>query len=176
MYSETIPRQGQTTMIFIVLIIIIFLGMGVFLLSLAQTVSQSEYINLYTHNLLSSLVKTDTGYTDASCKTVADLLSCSFLSPTHICGTQDCFSLSEQTVNSYMEQFAFIKEGFRYLLIVESVGFTALPQGVPHKVEIGDPSLKEEKIEKITANERIQKVVGGNPYLLNIRLIIAKKE
>jgi len=126
MYSETIPRQGQTTMIFIVLIIIIFLGMGVFLLSLAQTVSQSEYINLYTHNLLSSLVKTDTGYTDASCKTVADLLSCSFLSPTHICGTQDCFSLSEQTVNSYMEQFAFIKEGFRYLLIVESVGFTAL--------------------------------------------------
>ena len=131
--------KGQTTMIFIILIIIIFLGMASFLLSLGRTVSQSEYLNLFAHDLLSSLLKTDTGPTDPSCKTVSDVLACSFLSPTYVCGGQDCFSLAQQTVNEQVSRFALIKEGFRFLLTVEPEGFVALPQGGgPYTVEVGD--------------------------------------
>jgi len=171
-------RSGQTTMIFILLIIVIFAGMGIFLLSLAKTVSQSEYMNIYAHNLLSSIMKTDTGFTSPTCKTVSDLLGCSFLSPTYVCdGDQDCFTLANQKVNNYISRFALIKEGFRYLLTVEPEGFVSLPQGgQPYTVEIGDSSLKEEKTEKITANQKIQKILGGNPYILNIRFTIAKKQ
>ncbi|MBL7160867.1 MAG: hypothetical protein ISS93_03400 [Candidatus Aenigmarchaeota archaeon] len=169
-------RTGQTTIIFILIVIVIFAGMAVFLLSLAETVSQSEYITLYTYNLLSSLLKTDTGQTAFSCKTVSDVLACSFLTPTYVCGNQDCFNFADETINARMDQFAVVKEGFRYLLTVEPEGFVSLPYGSPYTIEIGDSSLKEEKIEKITARERIQKVLDGKPYLLTVTLTLAKKE
>jgi hypothetical protein len=170
--------KGQTTMVFMILIIIIFVGMGVFLLSLAKNVSQSEYINLYTHNLLSSILKTETGFSMPPCRTVSDLLACSFLSPSYMCGSEDCFTLANSTVNEYVSQFGFIKEGFNYLFIVKPSGFTAsLEEDVrPHTVKIGELSLERKKTEKFTANERIQMVLGENPYFLDIRLIIARKE
>ncbi len=168
--------KGQTTMVFILFVIIIFAGTSIFLLSLAETVSQSEYTNLYVHRLLSSVLKTDTGYTDPACKTVSDLLACSFLSPTHICGSgQDCFTLAEQEVESHMSRFADIRQGFRYLILVESESFVSLPEGLPHSVEIGDSSLREEKSEKITANQRIQKVLGETPYMMNARLMVSRR-
>lgn len=171
-------KIGQTTIIVIVLMIIIFGGMAIFLLSLAKTVSQSEYINMYTNNLLSSVLKTDTGYTSPSCRTVSDLLSCSFLSPNHVCDNgQDCFSLANQKVEFYMTKFGDIKQNFRYLLIVEPEGFVSLQDGnTPYTVEIGNISLKDEKTEKIIANQRIQKMLGGNPYMINIRLIVSKND
>lgn len=163
-------------MIVIILIIIVFGGMAVFLLALADNVSQSEYINLYTHNLLSSMLRTDTGITNPSCKTVSDLLACSFLSPTYICEAgRTCFSMAETVIDRIVSDFASDKQGFRYLLIVEPEGFVALPQGIPYTVEIGDLTLKDARIEKITSNERIQRVLGGNPYLMDIRLTISRK-
>lgn len=167
-------RRGQTTLVFIVVIILVFAGMGAFLLSLAKTVSQSEYLALYTHRLLSSLLRKDTGYTEASCRTTADLLACSFLTPTYTCGTQSCESLARQEVTSSLAEFSIIREGFRTLLTVEPEGFTPLPGGSPISVAIGDPALQTERTGKITASERIQKVFGGNPYRLTIRLTIAK--
>jgi len=169
--------KGQTTMIMIVLIIIIFLGMSTFLLSLAETVSQSEYLNMYTHNLLSSTLKADTGYLEANCRTVSDLLACSFFSPTYVCGgVQDCHSLAEEKVEDSISRFQLIKEGFRHLIVVEPEGFTAVVGGGIQKVEIGDSHLDDEKVDKITADERISGIFNGEAYILNIRLIVAKKE
>lgn len=159
-------------MVFLILVIIIFIGIATFLLSLGQIVSQSEYLNLYTHSLLSTLMKKDTGFTEPSCRTVSDILVCSFLSPTYLCGNQDCFTLAEETVNNDILQYTLLKEQFRYLLTVEPEGFAA----GTHRVEIGEPSLKSERTDKFTANERIQKVAGGNQFLFNIQLVIARKE
>lgn len=162
-------------MVFIVIVIMIFAGVGLFLLSLAEGISQTEYINLYTNRLLASVLKTDTGSTDPSCKTVSDLLACSFLTPTYVCGGQDCFSLANQTVSDQMERFGLIKEQFRYVFLVEPVGFVALPQGEPFTVAIGESSLQEERIEKIISTQRIQKVLGGNSYLMSVSFVVARK-
>ena len=170
--------KAQTTMIFIVVIMVIFVVMGIFLLSLAKTVSQSEYINIYAHNLLSSILRTDTGLTEPSCKTVADLLACSFLTPSFVCENgKSCNVLAEEKINGYMTEFSLIKESFSYLLTVEPEGFVALPNGGdPYTIMIGDETLEDSKTEKVTANERIQRILGGNPYILNIHLIMAVKD
>ncbi|MBI4021128.1 MAG: hypothetical protein HY369_02710 [Candidatus Aenigmarchaeota archaeon] len=166
-------RNGQATLIMLVLIIVIFVGMVTFLLSLAESVSQSEYLNLYAHGLLASLLRTDTGSLDANCKTVGNLLSCSFLSPAYLCGGQTCGSLAEATVNDSLSQFADIKEGFRYLLIVESEGFSAVgPAGV-ERLEMGDPSLLDAP-ERIAATQHLSGVFGGQAYVLNARLLVSR--
>lgn len=162
-------------MIVIVVIIALFAGIGIFLLSLAKPVSSSEYLNLYTHSLLSSLLKIDVEQGDLSCKTVSDLVACSFLTPSHVCGKKDCMALANETVNQYISAMSAQREGFRYVLIIEPEGFVALPSGSPYTLQIGDAALLEEKVEKITAHERLQKVVGGTPYLLNVQLVVAKK-
>lgn len=164
-------------MIFIVLIIIIFVGLGAFLLTLAKTVSQSEYLNLYTTSLLLSTMRTDTGFTDPKCKTIADTLGCSFLSPSYTCGSQSCLTLSEMLVNRTMTQFSSLRKGFRYLLTVETEDFVVRdPAGGLRKVEIGDPGLKTARTEKFTAQERVQEVLEGQSYILTVKLIVAKRE
>jgi len=169
--------KGQTTMIFLLLIVIIFVGMGAFLLSVARTVSQSEYLNLYTTNLLLSVMRADTGFTDPKCKTVSDTLACAFLSPSYACGSESCLTLSDSLVNDYMQQFGIIKKGFGYFLAVETEGFVVRdPSGNLRVVEIGDPSLKNAKTEKFTATERIQDILEGRSYILTVKLTIAKKE
>jgi len=168
-------RMGQTTMVMIILIIVVFIGMVTFLLSFAKTVQQSEYINMYTNNLLSTIMKTDTGFLDSNCRTVSDLLSCSFLSPTYVCGgIKDCSSLADEKVNEYMSRFEFIKEGFDHLIIVESEGFSSISSGSVKNVEIGELSLKDSKRDKIVANSRITGIFAGDIYNLNVRLIVSK--
>lgn len=170
----TSPRKGQTAMIMIVLVMIIFAGIGIFLLSVARTVSQVEYINLYVHSLLISTLRADTGYVESSCKQVSDLLGCSFFEGGWRCGGSGptCYELANSTIAGYVQAFDEIKPGYRYLFLVEPEGFIALgPDGKPLKIRIGDDALETEKIEKLTADERIQRREGS----LKVKLIMAKK-
>ncbi len=168
------PRKGQTAMIMIVLVMIIFAGIGIFLLTVAQTVSQVEYMNTYVHSLLIAMLKTDTGYLESSCKQVSDLLGCSFFESGWRCAGNGppCFDLANQTITEYMQAFDEIKPGYRYLFLVEPEGFVALgPDGKPLKIRIGDASLETARIEKLTADERIQRTEGN----LKVKLIMARE-
>ena len=80
--------KAQTNMILIILVIVVFGGLVLFLLSFARTVSQDEYMNLYAHNLLVSVLRTDTGYTDIDCKLTSDVIRCGFFSSDYRCGEQ----------------------------------------------------------------------------------------
>lgn len=167
-------RKAQTSLIMILMVIIIFVGSAVFLISFAGDISQTEYINLYAHNLLASVLKTDTGLTDPQCRTMADVLTCSFVSPSHICGAKDCYTLADERLNDTMNEFSLIKRSFRYLFVVEPQGFVALSQGQQRIVELGDASLLNAKTDTFVANQRAQQILGGQAYILNFRLVIAK--
>jgi hypothetical protein len=174
-------KKGQVTMFLIVLVILLFAGTAIFLLSFAKTVSQSDYLNLYTHNLLLSVMRADTGHiTDPNCKLVSDAITCAFFSPTMVCrgGSITCAELANQTVADYIERFSLVKKSYRYLLTVEPQGFTALDQGTgePVKMVIGDPAVAGLRNQsKYTANEQLGRATTTGVFNLNVRLTIASK-
>ena len=167
-------RKGQTAMIMIVLVMLIFFGIGFFLLSVASTVSQVSYMNMYVHSLLISVLKADTGYLEANCKHVSDLLGCSFFQGGWRCGGNGptCYQLANQSIYEYIQSFDEIKGGYNYLFLVEAEGFTALDEyGRAIQIKVGDESLETARVEKLTADERIQRTEGT----LNVKLIMARQ-
>jgi len=158
--------KAQTSIIMILLVIMVFIGMIMFLLSLAKTVSREEYMNLYVHNLLVSILRSDTGdYSDYECKTVADALMCAFRENKICPSGKSCREIAEDFINESINKFKEIK-GYRYLFIARpSAGWIA-----SYKLEVGDSDLLTEKVKKITANEKIQR----GDYILDVTLIISK--
>ena len=178
--TRTNHLRGQTTMVLILLVILLFAGTAIFLLTFAKTVSQNDYMNLYAHNLLLSLMRSDTGYTDPNCKLVSDALACAFFSPDYLCGkgseAVSCLSLANRTATDYIERFSMIKKSYRYLLIVEPQGFTVLgPDGLPFKISIGDAGVALGRQTKYSANEQMRKATATGVFNLNARLIIMTK-
>lgn len=174
------PMLGQTTMILLVFIVLIFIGMGVFLFSLAESVSQEDYMDLYVNNLLLSIMRTSTGEKDVNCKTVSDLVACSFVMPDWICGDsrQRCLEMSRERISEYIEGFEMISKNYRYAFQVTSQGFVAMDpsEGKPMELIFGDEELIGSKEKKRTANYAIQKKLGGSNYNLKVTLIISQKE
>ncbi|MCK4497175.1 MAG: hypothetical protein KAU24_03210 [Candidatus Aenigmarchaeota archaeon] len=173
-------KKAQTSMILLVIVIIIFAALGIFLFSLAQTVSPKDYMNMYTHNLLLSILRADTGSHDPECKYVSDLISCSFFMPsTYQCSGLDmtCQELAQSRIDYYMSKYADLQKSFRYLLTVNPKGFLAkTPEGEALRIEFGDSSLKDEKVQKWSANELIQRVSGMTEYYLTVNLLISVRE
>jgi len=165
--------KAQTTMFLIVLVIIIFAALFIFLLSIAQTSSNEEYMNIYTSSLLLSLSRADTGYLDSNCKTLGDLFLCIFAPerPDWRCGGSgpSCSELANLTVEGYMNRFDMLRENYRYLFIVEPVDFIA------DRFMIGDASLEDSMVDKISREKIIQRVSGGNEYNIRLMVIIARK-
>ncbi len=172
--------RAQTSMILIVIMIIIFGGIALFLFSFAKTISSTEYTNLYAHNLLLAIMRTDTGHSDTNCRLMSDTIASAFLTPTWTCGNsgRNYLSIANDTISEYMDpEFGLIREGFRYLFIAEPESFRSIsPEtGEPFKIKIGDLSLEEARVEKLVANERIQKVTETGQYVIKVQLIIARK-
>ncbi len=168
-------NKGQTTLVMIVIVIIVFSGVILFLLSLAETVSQEEYMNLYAHNMLLSVLRTDTGYLDSSCQTVADTISCAFLEPSRVCegSGMTCRDLAGSLLEGHASRLEETRKNYLYLFTVEPTGGLVVrdPEtGEPMVMEVGtlDPSAKG---DVMTANERIVK--GGN--ILKVQLRLAKR-
>jgi hypothetical protein len=176
----TMKKKAQTSMILLILIIIIFAALAIFLFSLAETVSPKDYMNMYTHNLLLSILRADTGSHDPECKYVSDLISCSFFMPsTYQCSGLDmtCQELAESRIEYYMSKYANLQQSFRYLLTVTPRGFMArTPEGEALIIEFGDPTLKGEKVQKWAANDLIQRVSSMTEYYLTVNLLISVKE
>jgi len=172
------PVKAQTTMVLILLVMLLFAGTVIFLLTFAKNISQSDWMNLYVHNMLLSLMRSDTGYTDPNCKLVSDALSCAFFSPGYICDQNGptCLGLANRTATEYVERFSLIKKSYRYLLTVEPQGFNVLDNnGEPFKIIIGDAGIAVERQTKFTANEQMRKPTATGVYNLNARLMIMMK-
>jgi hypothetical protein len=165
--------RGQTTIVLIVLVLIIFAGIAIFLLGVAGTVSQVEYTNMYVHNTVLTVLRTNTGYQDTNCRLVSDLLGCAFFQPTYSCGGgPNCRDLATATIEGYMERLEMIRKSYRYLFVVEPEAFIVRTEaGEPFKLMFGDESLEAARIEKLTATQTIQR----SGHLLKVKLIVAKR-
>ncbi len=176
--------KAQTTMVLIFLVLLLFAGTAIFLLTFAKNINQTDYMNFYVHNLLLTLMRSDTGYGDPNCKLVSDALSCAFFSPDYVCGggyaagavgsgSPTCLQLANVTATSYIEMFGMVKKSYRYLLTVEPQGFTVLGQdGEPFKISIGDNDVATGRQTKYTANEQMRKAMSSGVYNLNAKLTI----
>jgi hypothetical protein len=166
-------------MILLVLILIIFAALVVFLLSFAQTVSQEKYLDLYVNNLMLSIMKTDTGYSDSNCKLMSDATACAFILPDWRCGGSGmtCLELTNKSLSEYMDTFDLISKNYRYLFIVSTYGFIARSGTADEGMELqfGDPELKTFAGKKRVANYVIQKTLAGNQYNLQVKLYVARK-
>jgi hypothetical protein len=168
--------KAQTTIVMLVIVIMVFGGIVTFLLTLAGTVSQREYMNLYVHNMLLTTLRTDTGYLDSNCRTVSDTITCAFLNPGWVCegsGTT-CKGLAQSLLAGYADRFDTIRKNYLYLFTVEPEGFSVRDPdtGDLMKIEVGnlDPSAR---VEALTANERIVK--EGNIFKAQLRIAAAEQ-
>lgn len=171
-----IRRCGQANLVVIIFTIIMFTGIILLFLSFLQERESRDYMNLYAHNLLLSILRSDTGYLDEGCKLVSDVIACSFSLKPWKCGNViPCETLARQKITKYLQEYGNLKKNYRYLFIVEPDKRIITYGMKKMTLKIGDESLENEKIEKIVANEKIQKIEHGSQKLLNVKIILAKK-
>ena len=171
-------KKAQTTIVLLFLVIMIFGILFVFMLSFVETLSQEEYMETYLYNMLLSIVRTDTGYTDSNCKLVSDSLGCAFLQPTYYCGggVVKCRDLATSKITYYIDKFETIKSNFKYFFQVVPQGFTPRDeQNMPIKFEIGDTEVEDADV-KIVATYTIYKTLGTSSYIFKVRLYITRLE
>ena len=169
--------KGQTSMILIVLLLIIFAVLAVFLMSMAKTVSQEDYMNLYVNNLLLSVMKTDTGYSDSNCKLISDTVACAFILSDWPCGDSGitCLEFANRSLSDYMGTFELISRNYRYLFVVTSE-FCSLEEEGCRVLRFGDPELESYKGGRVkVANYAIQKSMAGSQYNLKVTLKLARR-
>ncbi len=84
--------KGQSMLLTIVLVIFVLVAGFAFLATTIKPEKNEEYNKLFTSNLLTTSLATDTGYTDFQdkCKTLADILLCAHDTPSFKCGTDLC--------------------------------------------------------------------------------------
>jgi len=172
--------KAQASMLLIAIVVIIFVGLAIFLLSFAKTLSQTDYMNLYVHNAWLSVSRADTGYSGSDCKLVSDVVGCAFLKPYWRCDGLSCFELANLSLTNYLNAIQQSKKGMRYFLRIEPFQYEGgelrpvvmkLPSGKPLRYEIGDRSLEAARVQKWVANEIIPK----GQYILKVKLIMAQK-
>ena len=173
-------RKAQTSMVLIVILLIVFAAAALILFNIVTNVSQEDYMDTYVNNLLLSIMKTDTGYTDSNCKLMSDTTACAFVLPDWRCGDSgmSCLEMADSRIGDYMDEFGMISENYRYLLMVTSYGFisrTNLEQGEGLVLLFGDETLQDYQGKKRAANYAIQKSLSGNQYNLKVQLFIARK-
>lgn len=98
--TENKKLKGQSMLLTITLVILILVAGFAFLAStILKPERNEEYNRLFASNLLTSLLKTDTGYTDFpdKCKTVADILLCAHDTPSFKCGSDTCANAVQKT-------------------------------------------------------------------------------
>jgi len=158
-------RKGQTSMILIVLMIIIFMGIGIFLLISYLKPVHEEYYNLYAHNLLLSVLRRDTGY-GGYCDTVSSTIACAYMTSYRNCGGVTCRNLSAEIVPDLVKRT--IKPTFDYCMTIEPENWTVMGGD---RIVYGprcDVVLKAG--DRWTANEKILQE-GAN---LNIQMMITE--
>ncbi len=84
--------KAQSMLLTIVLVIFILIAGFAFLATTIKPERNEEYNKVFTSNLLTASLATDTGYTDFpdKCKTLSDILLCAHDTPSFKCGTDLC--------------------------------------------------------------------------------------
>lgn len=166
--------KSQTNVLIVIFVILFFLILVLFLFNLIQPVNRTEYMNLYVNNMLQSIMNSDTGYLDRNCKLVSDAIVCAYTEiSTYRCEITGptCISLANETISSYLRRYKTFKN-YRYLFVVKPEGVVTKYKGRDIELIFGNKEIEESKEEKFVGNMKIQKIIDGNPVVLNVKLII----
>ncbi|NOX71374.1 MAG: hypothetical protein GXO64_01615 [Candidatus Micrarchaeota archaeon] len=158
------PLKGQMSMLVLVLGIMFFIMLGVFLFTSNIKPKNTDYANLYVHNLLLTSLRSYTGYSHP-CMSVSDTLSCAYLTPNRFCSSDECFQLAPSVAEETIRRV--LKQNYDFLLIVEPENWDTVGG---ERIVIGNPAIENIR-PKYTANEKIL-AYGSN---LRIVLMIAEK-
>jgi len=183
-------KKAQSTIILIVLVLIVFGGLAVFLITFAQTIKQPEYTRLYATNIMLSVMRTDTGYTDSRCKQISDVVSCAFFESDWRCKNETtsptCLDLANNTIRGQIESFELIQKNYRYLFVVKPIRTDPVSgdlvdimnprTGEPLRLKLGDLSLEHEKVNKIVESYSIDKMTSQGPIRLKAQIYLSQKE
>ena len=98
--------KGQTMLITLVLIILVAIGTIAFLLSTASVFRGEDYLKIHTTSLITSLLRTDSGYSGdiEKCKTMADIIYCSQTTPSWRCGDTRCEDIADSLTDLYIQK------------------------------------------------------------------------
>lgn len=169
-------RYGQANIVMMVLVLMMVFAMFFFLLQLLQKPPESALDNLYVHNMLLSIMRTDTGYNESNCKTVSDAIACYFFEPQYNCdGRIPCKVVAESRIQELLHEYGNVRKNRRFYFEVEAERKVISHFGVVPEMKIGDPSV-EDNPQKITANEKVQKISMGEVSTINVRLCMAERE
>lgn len=173
-------KIGQSSMLLIIVVLAMFAAIAIFLLQLAGNVSDTELTSMKADRLLISMLRTDTGYTDEKCKTVADLVTCACFSSTWTCGGVNCDRLANETVTRYMAEFQNNSQSMRYLFFSASEVNCVDSEGNSMMLKIGDLSLEKSKKSDVIFSQPVlisksYSSGGSNPYYMRMQLKVAPK-
>ena len=154
--------KGQMSMMVLALGVVFFIMLGIFLFTSSIKSKDIDYENMYVHNLLLSTLRTSTGY-GHPCLSVSDTISCAYLTPNRLCGTEKCSDIAQRITEVTIQKT--IKSNYGYFIIVEPENWDIVGG---ERITIGDPGI-EKKMPHYAANEKIL-AYGSN---LRIELIIA---
>jgi len=149
--------QGQTSLVMIVLLIVVFIGIGMFLLITSFTTEETDYYNLYAHNLLVSVMRAKTGYR-SPCDTVADTVYCAMTGLGKQCRylrddtvKKDCGEVSDEMTPQLIRKVLATKPSLDYYMIIQ-------PEDPEYRggetITYGNPDVQK-RGRTWTANERI---------------------
>jgi len=156
--------SGQTSMILIVLVIVIFIALSIFLLISSIKPTHDDYYNLYAHNLLLSVLRWDTGL-GGDCDTISSTISCAYMTPYTRCGLSDCRTLAEEVVPQVVG--SIVKTNFDYCIIVEPENKTSYEETMIYGPRC---DVVQAKSTRWTANEKILQYEAN----IDIKMIIAE--
>jgi hypothetical protein len=180
--------KAQTSAILIILILIIFGGLVVFLLTFAQNLSRPEYTRLYATNIILSVMRTDTGYMDSRCRLVSDAVSCAFFESDWRCGGDGptCLDLVNATIKDQIDDFELIQKSYRYLFIAgpvrldtntgEYVDILNPRTSEPLRIKVGDLSLETGRVNKIVEPYSIEKMTSQGPIRIKAQIMLSQKQ
>ena len=159
--------KAQTSMVMLVLVLVVFMGLGIFFLSTMIQAEPSDYENLYTHNLLISVLRKSTDY-GQPCETVASVASCfhrQIECRNNFGVKKTCREIADEIIPQLIEDT--IKPGYDYYMIIQPENYDIA--GGP-SITYGNPAV-EDRVPHFTANEKVLQY----DFDLRIELIVARK-
>ncbi|NIO22563.1 MAG: hypothetical protein GTN38_00865 [Candidatus Aenigmarchaeota archaeon] len=163
-------RKAQASLVMIVLIIIIFIGVGLFLLISSLTTEGTEYYNLYTHDLLVSVMRVKTGYKNP-CETVSDTLYCAMTRVERQCKysmdetiKKDCREVADEVTPEVIRKVLTTKPSLDYYMIIqpedpEHLGGEIITYGNPDVQNRGKTWTANERVLRYQTNLQIQLIL-----------------
>jgi hypothetical protein len=154
-------------MIMIVFVVLIMIALGVFFLVSSVKPTISEYENLYVHNLILTVLRTDTGYR-SPCTTISETMSSVALTPGRNCGGKINTEILDESVPLLIENILGDKylTKYDYYIKVEPENYE-VAGGISKSY--GNQAL-ETRQKKWVANEKILQ------YQSNLRIMLILAE